>query len=386
MITPNGGVFGRNPKFNNVTVDGNLTVNGDITLGDDITITDTLTVNGAATFNGGMVALPNATAPTSNVTIGPSAGIAISGATNNVLIGQGAGDTITGSNGSVAIGTNALGAQVDGALTISNTVAGTLSNVGSITGVQLVKDSGVGEMAVYPIVTLTVGAGGNVTAVGVTTPGSGATVPSGIVFRTNDARIDPAWRGTLASVPVNTAVGLNALQNNTTGNSNSAVGLSALQNNTTGNFNSAVGLNALLNNTTGGNNSALGVSAGRFRGTGTDTLTVATSSVFIGHQARAAGDSQTNQVVIAGTDGLGNGSNTTTLGNSSTTGTFIAGTATSLFAIAGDTMRIVGTRNPASNSAGTAGDFAFGSTGGVTYLYYCIASGNWGRVALTTGY
>jgi hypothetical protein len=54
--------------------------------------------------------------------------------------------------------------------------------------------------------------------------------------------------------------------------------------------------------------------------------------------------------------------------------------------VAGDTMRIVGTRNPASNAAGTAGDFAFGSTGGSTYLYYCIASGNWGRVAFTTGY
>jgi hypothetical protein len=50
MITPNGGVFGRNPKFNNVTVDGNLTVNGDIALGDDIVVTDTLTVNGITTL------------------------------------------------------------------------------------------------------------------------------------------------------------------------------------------------------------------------------------------------------------------------------------------------------------------------------------------------
>ncbi len=49
-------------------------------------------------------------------------------------------------------------------------------------------------------------------------------------------------------------------------------------------------------------------------------------------------------------------------------------------------MRITGTRTPASNAAGTAGDFTFGTDGGTTYLYYCIASGNWGRVALTTGY
>ncbi len=46
MIKSNGGVFGRNPTFNDVTVDGNLTVNGDIALGDDIVVADSLTVQG----------------------------------------------------------------------------------------------------------------------------------------------------------------------------------------------------------------------------------------------------------------------------------------------------------------------------------------------------
>jgi hypothetical protein len=50
MIKSNGGVFGRNPTFQDVTVDGNLTVNGDIALGDDIVVTDTLTVNGITTL------------------------------------------------------------------------------------------------------------------------------------------------------------------------------------------------------------------------------------------------------------------------------------------------------------------------------------------------
>ena len=332
---PNGTLYVQETDNSTSTTTGALVVSGGAGIA------------GAVNISGGMTVTPNATAPTSNVTIGPSAGAAISGATNNVLIGHGAGDTITGSNGSVAIGQDALGAQVDGAVTISNTVAGTLSTVGSITGVQLVKDSGVGEMAVYPIVTLTVGAGGNVTAIAITTPGSGATVPSGIVFRTDDARIDPAWRGTLAAVSVNTAVGRNALQSNTTGVHNSALGVSALQSNTTGGNNSALGVSALLsnttgtnnsavglsalqNNTTGTNNSAVGVSAGRYRGTGTDTVTVATSSVFIGHQSRAAGDSQTNQVVIGGVDAVGDGSNTTVLGTTATTqarvmgGTFLS--------------------------------------------------------------
>ena len=122
-----------------------------------------------------------------------------------------------------------------------------------------------------------------------------------------------------------------------------------------------------------------------FRTLSLDDLTQASASIFIGLDARPSGNTQTNQIVIAN-QGRGDGSNTTVIGNASTVSTRIAGTATSLFAISGDTMRITGTRTPASNAAGTAGDFTFGTDGGTTYLYYCIASGNWGRVALTTGY
>jgi hypothetical protein len=458
MITPNGGVFGRNPKFNNVTVDGNLTVNGDLALGDDITVNDTLTVNGLADFNGGLKVTPNAVAPESNVTIGPSAGAnLVADSVGNVLLGSGAGDVLGASGRNVAIGTDALGAFSAGAASITNTTPGTGGTGAPTTynNILLEKDSGVGEMAVYPTVNLRVSTGGAVDFITIVSPGSGATVASGIVLRavTTPAGVPTNWRGTLASITGdNIAIGHNAGLLQTTGNNNTlvgsragdaittgtfncAVGIDALGANTTGSFNCAFGRNALLQNTTGGgniaiaesamlqnttgsnnvsigaetmafgggssnaavgvqalrhstgnSNCAIGNSAGRYRGTGTDTLTSATSSVFIGHQSRAAGNSETNQVVIGGVDAVGNGSNTTTLGNADTTGTFIAGTATSRFSVAGDTMRIVGTRTPASNAAGTAGDFAFGTDGGTTYLYYCIASGNWGRVALTTGY
>lgn len=73
MLTPNGGVFGRNPTFNNVTVERNLTVNGDFTLGDDIVINDTLLVKGAATFQGSIVSVPKSTAATSNTVLGLTA-------------------------------------------------------------------------------------------------------------------------------------------------------------------------------------------------------------------------------------------------------------------------------------------------------------------------
>ena len=59
----------------------------------------------------------------------------------------------------------------------------------------------------------------------------------------------------------NTAVGTGALGSNTTGENNTASGASALEKNTTGSSNSAFGRSALSNNTTGSNNTAIGVNA-----------------------------------------------------------------------------------------------------------------------------
>ena len=59
----------------------------------------------------------------------------------------------------------------------------------------------------------------------------------------------------------NSAIGRNSLSKNTTGNSNTAVGTSSLNNNTTGAVNVAIGSDSLFNNTTGFYNSTLGVSS-----------------------------------------------------------------------------------------------------------------------------
>src|SRR6266850_1312974 len=56
----------------------------------------------------------------------------------------------------------------------------------------------------------------------------------------------------------NTAMGTQALLNNTTGDQNTAAGAFVLNLNTTGFNNSAVGFGALANNTTGNNNTAVG--------------------------------------------------------------------------------------------------------------------------------
>ena len=142
-----------------------------------------------------------------------------------------------------------------------------------------------------------------------------------------------------------------------------------------------MGTNALYSNTTGGSNAALGLNAGRYRGSGTDTLTAAGSSVFIGYQSRANGDSQTNQIVIAGENGLGDGSNTTVIGNTSTTSTRFAGTATSVLRTSGDTLRIDNARTPATaGAAGNAGDICWDNN----YIYVCVAANTWKRVAIAT--
>jgi len=70
----------------------------------------------------------------------------------------------------------------------------------------------------------------------------------------------------------NVANGTYALQNNTTGVNNVANGFQSLQNNTTGVNNVANGVSALQNNTTGGNNVANGLEALRLNTTGSNNV------------------------------------------------------------------------------------------------------------------
>jgi hypothetical protein len=125
-------------------------------------------------------------------------------------------------------------------------------------------------------------------------------------------------QGELTVNGVNVGLGGGAISSNT------RVGVNALQNNTTGSNNTANGVLAGLNNTTGTNNSFVGVSSGRFLADGSTALTIANNSVFLGFDTRAAADNQTNQIVIGHT-AIGAGSNTATLGNTSILDTILRG-------------------------------------------------------------
>jgi hypothetical protein len=221
-----------------------------------------------------------AAAPTSNTVMGSGAGVALqSGAINNTLIGQGAGAAITTGDDVVAIGFDA--AKLN---TANETVA-------------------IGSGALDANTT-----GTNNTAVGRNALGANTTASD------------------------NTAVGRNALAANLTGANNEAFGSSALTNNTTGLWNTAIGSNSLNSNQTAAANVAIGRAAMEAHTAGDSSVCVGaeasrsiaslTNSIIIGRGANPAATGQSNQIVI-GYLGLGNGSNTTTIGNSSTTGTFI---------------------------------------------------------------
>ena len=182
----------------------------------------------------------------------------------------------------------------------------------------------------------------------------------------------------------NVAVGNNALVNNTTGssnvgigvntfvavvtgNNNTGVGPSCLNQNTSGSYNVAVGSETLSENRTGNGNIALGEQAGRYSGAG--GVTGATNCVFIGNRQQASGVSPTNEVVISGGQSVGLGSNTTVIGNSSTTQAKIFGQVA------------VGGNTPASaTAAGVAGTITWDAN----YIYVCIATNTWKRMALLT--
>lgn len=299
MMTPNGGVFGRNPKFSNVTVENNLTVNGDFTLGDDITITDTLLVGGQATFRGGISSIPNASAATTNTVLGSSAGNAVTTGARNTYVGTNAGLLATTASDNTMIGWGAGDAI---------TTSGSQTMIGS-------------------------GAGGATTS----------------------------------------------------GQQLVAIGTSAAQSNVTGSYIVAIGTSAALNIGASAasatiNSIFIGTNAGRYRGSGVDTLTRASDSIFIGDTARANDNSQTNQVVI-GNGVVGDGTNTTVLNTASTTSTRINGTATSVLRTAGDTLRIDNARTPATaGAAGNAGDICWDAN----YIYVCVAANTWKRAAIAT--
>jgi hypothetical protein len=253
-IKQNGGVFGRNPTFNDVTIEGDLIINGEVFTGLD--------------FQGSWNASTNSPTLASSVgTNGEFYIVSIAGGTNlNGITNWGIGDW--------AIFNGTVWQRVEGGADGNFndvTVAGTLGVAGDYSSTTLGTSN----------LRLGVNAGNSIIAGGDynTVVGDEA----GTALTTGD---------------VNTFIGYSAGAATTTGGSNTGIGRLALATNTTGANNLAVGVNALYLLTTGTYNTGIGNSAGAAITTGTqntligglagDALTDADFNVALGYAALGA--------------------------------------------------------------------------------------------------
>lgn len=145
-IKQTGGVFGRNPTFNDVTIDGTLTFDGDIDINSDLKIDGDLEVNGKTTINNGSESIAIAavnTAGNNNIVMANSVG-------SSKIMANGANLWLyTDGNASSATASGAtLGFQLDGSqnarLPYGNLVIGTSGK-----GIDFSATSGTGTSELF---------------------------------------------------------------------------------------------------------------------------------------------------------------------------------------------------------------------------------------------
>jgi hypothetical protein len=346
--------------------------------------------------------------------------VATDAAIHGVRVGRGAGDidsnTVIGNfalnanntgGSNTGIGLDALRANTTGASNTgtgrdalranttggSNTATGAASLTTNTTGIN---NSAVGRSALQFNTT-----GGSNTAIG----------RDSLLFNTTGGNNTAAGVSALLSNTTgvnNTAVGFQALALNTTGNSNTAGGFDALRFNTTSINNAAYGLQAVSRfvsatgaqtavgyralyggsataaDNTGGENTAVGHQAG-------DGITTGSTNTIVGHNAgRDITTGSGNTVLGAGLAGSAALANTVLIGSSgaermridSSGNVGVATTSpTAPLDVNGNTIRVRTARTPASAAAtGNAGDIAWDSD----YIYVCVATDTWKRVAIAT--
>jgi len=348
---------------------------------------------------------------------------------NNVALGDSALYYNTTASNLTALGTSALSANTTNVATLGTITGGSAYTNGTYTGVVMTLSSG-STAVTYPTATIVV-SGGAVTTVTLTSNGVGfkdtttvLTAPAASIGGTGSGFSVPV--ASLASGTLNTAVGYQALTNNTTGVNNTAIGYQALLANTTGGSSTALGYLAgssnttgqvvalgyrtLLSNTTGVSNIGIGVNVATSLQTGNYNIAIGDGAIganissasntavgvsaltsttgarntafgfYAGYgnasvNANTSGSNNTyigfqtvgsasgnTNEMVIGYQAVGLGSNTTVIGNSSTT-------LTKAFGVVTSTVYTVATLPSASTSGIGARAFvsdalapAFGST------------------------
>jgi hypothetical protein len=305
----------------------------------------TALTTGSANTAVGLWALRNGTTGSNNTAIGSRALRSNTTGNDNTAIGFYALELNQTGSANIAIGGFALS---EGATSAANNIAiGYATLLKNTTGAQNVA---IGRDAVRNNTTASDNVGiGYQSLYSATSGGANTGVGTNTGYRlttgTNNTAI--GYQALFGSASVtstaNTAVGYNSMVSNTSGSYNSGIGLGSLFSLTSGQQNTAVGTESLYaitttsNNTAvgqlalryatqGSNNTAIGILAGAYKTASNTNLTaIGSDNVYIGSEARASGDSISNEIVI-GSKALGLGANTAVIGATAQVSATIYGT------------------------------------------------------------
>jgi len=160
-IKQNGGVFGRNPTFNDVTIDGTLTFDGDIDINSDLKIDGDLEVTGTSSLTGNVgVGVAASGIQLDVIDAGLSTQFRVSNTASDATTKYGAilgrhytnaEENLTGmlltSSSSVTGGTVSIGGGISGANATNNIVFYTAPNNTTLTGSEAARFNTSGNLA-----------------------------------------------------------------------------------------------------------------------------------------------------------------------------------------------------------------------------------------------
>jgi len=292
------------------------------------------TTGNGNTANGRQALMAN-TEGNNNTALGANANVSADNLTNATAIGFGAvvnaSDKVQIGNASV-LSVNTSGALTTGEVTYPK-IRGTVGQVLTTDGIGTATWENAAGGGSFVDLTTPQTIGG-VKTFSLDAIVNGLTVGKGAGDIINNTAIGRNALAQNTSGDVNTAIGESALSSNTTGRFNTAIGSGALSQNTTGETNTAIGSSTLINNTIGNHNTAIGYNALVLNTSGNGN----TANGYAALEANTTGFDNTangSAALLRNTEGFRNTANGSYALQINTTGD--NNTANGIFALGGNT-------------------------------------------------